>query len=56
MGEWIEGLSWFLFSMSDLSMLITMKNLSSKRSRVQALPLQIAQTGQNLQMDALLKL
>ena len=42
-GEWIEELSWFLVSMSDLSMLVTMKNFSSNRSRVQALPLQIAQ-------------
>jgi hypothetical protein len=42
-GEWMDGLSWFLVSMSDLSMLITMKNFSSNRSRVQALPLQFAQ-------------
>jgi hypothetical protein len=39
-GEWIDEWSWFLVSMSDLSMLITMKNFSSNRSRVQALPLQ----------------
>jgi hypothetical protein len=41
--KWIDGLSWFLVSMSDLSMITTMKNFSSNRSRVQALPLQFAQ-------------
>jgi hypothetical protein len=41
--KWIDGLSWFLVSMSDLSIITTMKNFSSNRSRVQALPLQFAQ-------------
>ena len=38
--EWMERWSWFLVSMSDLSMLITLKNFSSNGSRVQAFPLQ----------------
>jgi hypothetical protein len=43
-------LSWFLVYMSDLSMLTTMQSFRSKRSRVQALPLQFAQ------MDIICKL
>ena len=38
--NWIDGLSSFLVSRGDLSMFITLPNLSSNGPRVQTLPLQ----------------
>ena len=49
-GEWTDELRWFLVSMSYLSMLTTMKNFSSNGSRVQALPLQLAQLDRNCKL------
>ena len=46
----------FWLSRGDLSMLITLPNLSSNGPRVQALPLQKFQTGQKLALDHVLKL
>ena len=54
--DWIDGLSLFLVSRGDLSMLNTLQNFSSNGSGAQALPLQNFQTGQKLALDHVLKL